>query len=82
LEKARKKFLEKHHLINSYMKWRFNYYFKNWYLKRLEMVKPGDYRKAMLFLIEIYHLYDDKNMDSEIKEKMTELKSNMYKESN
>src|SRR5690625_1741 len=75
LEKMRKVFLEEHDLVELFMKKRLNYYFKNWYLKKLDLVKPSDFRCAVHILFEIYNLYDVKNMDLEIKKKMKKLKS-------
>src|SRR5690606_27671366 len=57
LEEEKINFLRKNQLLDAYLEKRFNYYFKNWYLKKLEMVNPDSYDQASKILQDIYNLY-------------------------
>src|SRR5699024_8945269 len=57
MEKARIQFLEENQLLDVYMDKRFNYYFKNWYFKKLDAVEPADATAAEAILVEIYQMY-------------------------
>ncbi|RND01814.1 glycosyltransferase [Lysinibacillus halotolerans] len=59
LEKERLPFLKKHGLINVYMEKRFNFYFKNWYLKRLNMIEEQHLEGSIDTLYKIYELYKE-----------------------
>ena len=57
LETERIKFLEKQGLMHHYMENRFNYYFVNWYFKRVPNLVKDDLQPALLRLKEIYDIY-------------------------
>ncbi|MGN7179004.1 hypothetical protein BK139_01815 [Paenibacillus sp. FSL R5-0490] len=57
LEKHRLPFLRKHRLLDLYMNKRFNYYFKNWYLKKLGKVKETHIKESIDTIYRIYRLY-------------------------
>lgn len=58
LEKERIKFLKEYNLMEEYIDKRFNYYFKNWYLKKLEIVEPNSIKEASIILYDIFELYE------------------------
>ncbi|GGI41335.1 glycosyltransferase [Mammaliicoccus stepanovicii] len=58
METARIQFLKKHKYMDTYMKVRFNFYMKNWYLTRLNKVRDNKERAVTSFL-KLYHLYDN-----------------------
>lgn len=78
LEKARFKFLEQNNLIEAYINKRFNFYFKNWYLKKLTKVDKEQKNAAESILLDIYNLYekylDEKLVDPELRVFIKELK--------
>lgn len=83
MENARMQFLQDKDLMDIYMDFRFNYYFANWYFKKLELVKDSDYAYAISILTKIYHMYHDlypEKIDPEITRKMEQLK-NVFVES-
>jgi glycosyltransferase involved in cell wall biosynthesis len=51
-------FLKKSDLLYGYLALRFNYYFKNWYLKKLKLVKEEDLDQSKCILYKIYKLYE------------------------
>ncbi|MBX0357741.1 glycosyltransferase [Halobacillus sp. Nhm2S1] len=57
LEKERLPFLERYDLLDTYMEKRFTFYFKNWYLKRLNRISKGDQEESIDTLYNIYDLY-------------------------
>lgn len=57
LEKERLPFLIKNNLLNVYMDKRFNFYFQNWYLKRINKINKEDQRESIDTLYKIYSLY-------------------------
>jgi len=59
LEQHRIPFLNRQGLMKAYMERRFNYYFKNWYMKRLTRVAEEDLRPSIDKLYEIFSLYKD-----------------------
>lgn len=59
LELERIPFLKKHHLLQSYLDNRFNFYIRGWYLVRLERVAPEERAEAVTRFLDIYSLYDD-----------------------
>ncbi|MGM0876424.1 MAG: glycosyltransferase [Bacillota bacterium] len=59
LEQNRIPFLHRQGLMKAYMERRFNYYFKNWYMKRLTRVKNEDLHSSIDKLYEIFTLYKD-----------------------
>lgn len=76
MEKARIQFLEENQLLDVYMDKRFNYYFKNWYFKKLDAVEPADATAAEAILVEIYQMYQSarpNKIDAEIKDRMKQL---------
>ncbi|GGM32327.1 hypothetical protein GCM10011351_18010 [Paraliobacillus quinghaiensis] len=62
LEKEKFHFLNKNNLLKAYMALRFNYYFKNWYLKKLELVKDDDRKDAEEILYQIYKIYENSTL--------------------
>lgn len=57
LEKERLPFLIKNDLLETYMSKRFNFYYKNWYLKRVKYISESDSKESLQILNEIYVLY-------------------------
>lgn len=70
VEQERIKFLIEEGLIEYYMKIKFNFYFKNWYLKKYIQVPEYDKEKSFEYLKKIVYLYKDYSsfIDAEIKE--------------
>ncbi|CAD2078904.1 glycosyltransferase [Jeotgalicoccus meleagridis] len=68
VEQERIKFLIKEDLIEHYMKIKFNFYFKNWYMTKYEQVLEIDKMEAISYLRDIVKLYNQyRNMiDDEI----------------
>ena len=58
LEQHRIPFLKREGLFEVYLERRFNYYFINWYLKRLARVDKNHIREAVDALYKIYSLYE------------------------
>ncbi|HLR67009.1 MAG TPA: glycosyltransferase family 2 protein [Virgibacillus sp.] len=59
VELQRIKFLERENLIDVYMRLKFNFYFKNWYLKKYnEMKDESEKEAAKIYLDKIIKLYD------------------------
>lgn len=59
MELQRIKFLERENLIDVYMRLKFNFYFKNWYLKKYnEMKDESEKEAAKIYLDKIIKLYD------------------------
>ncbi|MGO2040670.1 MAG: glycosyltransferase [Staphylococcus equorum] len=78
LELVRIPFLIKHDLMDTYMQERFNFYFKGWYLPRLEKVKEDERLEANKKFLEIYNLYNDfdKVKDQELEDYISSIKNN------
>ncbi|SFK18349.1 Spore maturation protein CgeB [Halobacillus dabanensis] len=57
LEKERLPFLVRYELLDTYMDKRFTFYFKNWYLKRLNRISEVDQKDSIDTLYKIYDLY-------------------------
>ncbi|MFI8686191.1 glycosyltransferase family 2 protein [Rossellomorea sp. NPDC077527] len=57
LEKRRIFFLRNNGLLRSYMLYKYNYYFTNWYLKHLLKVSNENLEASMQILYKIYLLY-------------------------
>ncbi|MBU8566612.1 glycosyltransferase [Virgibacillus pantothenticus] len=78
LEEARVEFLERNDLIEPYIRKRFNYYFKNWYLNKLEKVEKDQKEEALVSLLKIYELYEKflnrKLIDPDLKSFIKQLK--------
>jgi aspartate-semialdehyde dehydrogenase len=49
--------LKKNDLLNQYIEKRFEYYFENWYLKKLEKVNPEEAIEAIKLLVKIMDIY-------------------------
>lgn len=68
VEQERIKFLIKEGLIEYYMEIKFNFYFKNWYLKKysqvldIEKEKSFDYMHSIIKLYKDYTMYIDKDI--------------------
>jgi len=59
VELERIKFLEREDLIDVYMRLKFNFYFKNWYLKKYQQVSNIDEKnKSKEYLDKILKLYE------------------------
>src|SRR5699024_10573227 len=58
VEQERIKFLIKEDLIEHYMKIKFNFYFKNWYMTKYEQVLEIDKMEAISYLRDIVKLYN------------------------
>jgi len=58
VEKERIKFLRDNNLFDIYMTNKFQFYFINWYLKKLTTVKVGEERKSLEVLNKIYKIYE------------------------
>ncbi|WP_226670839.1 glycosyltransferase [Metabacillus litoralis] len=74
LEDEKILFLEKNHLLHAYMQLRFEYYFKNWYMKKLELVKEEERKESEETLYQIYQLYEQhlpSDLDETIKKWVT-----------
>ena len=77
MEKARIRFLQNENLLDIYMDFRFNYYFKNWYFKKLKMVQQSDYSYAVDILTDIYNMYEElypDKIETDITKKMKQMK--------
>ncbi|WP_404329950.1 glycosyltransferase [Mesobacillus maritimus] len=57
IELERFPFLVKNELLDVYMDNRFNFYFKNWYLKRINKISKEDQKESIDTLYKIYSLY-------------------------
>ncbi|HLQ72332.1 MAG TPA: glycosyltransferase, partial [Bacillota bacterium] len=78
MEKARIRFLQNENLMDTYMDFRFNYYFNNWYFKKLKMVKESDYSYAVNILNDIYNMYHElypEKIESEITQQMKQMEN-------
>ncbi|WP_096272594.1 glycosyltransferase [Paucisalibacillus globulus] len=58
LERARYEFLNNNDILNLYMKDRFNYYFKNWYFKRVPLIEESSLKESLGLLLDIYKIYE------------------------
>jgi glycosyltransferase involved in cell wall biosynthesis len=58
IEIERLPFLQKNNLLEVYMEKRFNFYFKNWYLKRINKIDKEDQKESIDTLYHIYSLYE------------------------
>jgi len=71
LEQSRIKWLKQEDLLDVYMEKRFNFYFKNWTLRKLKAgCRPEEYDEAVKTIIDIFELYRDyyDGKDEEINE--------------
>lgn len=60
VELQRIKFLERENLIDVYMSVKFNFYFRNWYLKKFnEMINITEKDAARVYLDKILKLYEE-----------------------
>ena len=82
LEKERLPFLIKHELLETYMSKRFNFYYKNWYLKRVKYIMDSDAEECLKILSDIYMLYKEYIIDEdpEITEFITMYNRGEYEE--
>nr|WP_233711535.1 glycosyltransferase [Lederbergia citrisecunda] len=58
LETVRIEFLKEHNLLADFMEQRFNYYFKNWYLSKLQHVNEEEALDSIILLEKIFGLYE------------------------
>lgn len=68
LEKRRVEALRRHGILEGYLERRFEYYFKNWYLVKLQKVKRDEALESIKIIAEIFDLYkkDVKLKDSDL----------------
>ncbi|QWG47495.1 glycosyltransferase [Bacillus mycoides] len=68
LEKRRVEALRRHGILEDYLERRFEYYFKNWYLVKLQKVKKDEALESIKIIAEIFDLYkkDVKLKDPEL----------------
>ena len=60
VELERIKFLKYENLIEEYMNIKFNFYFKNWYLKKYKSISSNkEKEKSKHYLLKILSLYED-----------------------
>ncbi|WP_062108566.1 glycosyltransferase [Bacillus niameyensis] len=59
LEKYRYKMLKENNLLDEYIEKRFEYYFENWYLKKLKLVVKEDVIPSVQLLGDILTLYEN-----------------------
>jgi hypothetical protein len=57
LDKVQIDWLQKTGLLDDYMKLRFNYFFENWFLKKLQLSKPEEYEQCAQVCGEIFRIY-------------------------
>lgn len=76
IEKERIKFLKKYGYLDIYMRFRFNYYMKNWYLSRMGKENRNN-KEIILKFLEIWSLYDgiSRPVDNSLKLEIEKLKS-------
>lgn len=65
LEKERIPFLKENGLYEIYIKERFPFYFKNWYVKRIEKVDSAEKDEAVKILKSIFDMYADDYLGSD-----------------
>lgn len=66
IEEAKYKFYKENNLLDSYLKTRFEYYFKNWYMEKLKKVIDDDKKECINIAKKILLLYsDEKNISDE-----------------
>lgn len=58
LEKEQIKMFEKHNLLSIYVDHHFDRFMKDWYLKKLKLVKEKDYQESLQILKDICKLYN------------------------
>lgn len=58
IEEYRIEFLKRYGLLSTYMEKRFNYYFINWYLKRLPQLNKDDVIESIRILYKILMMYN------------------------
>ncbi|SHP75075.1 putative glycosyl transferase [Mycobacteroides abscessus subsp. abscessus] len=81
LEKYRVEMLKENNLLDSYIEKRFEYYFTNWYLKKLKLINKEDALESVKILGEILEMYLYNNsqvLDKEIEGFYTLYKSNNF----
>ena len=59
LERYRACAYARHGILELFLGSRFEYYFENWYLKKLQMVDEGEREDAVRALVEIFELYGE-----------------------
>lgn len=59
LEQKRIPFLEKYNILKIYLKEVFNYYIRNWYFKKLDLVADEERSAAINRLLQIMSLYNE-----------------------
>lgn len=58
-ERVQREWLEQNHLLDNYMKYRFNGFFRDWYMVKLDQADPETKTKCSKILMEIFALYSD-----------------------
>ena len=67
LERYRICAYEKYDVLGLYLRGRFEYYFENWYLRKLPLVSEAEVLDAVRVLVEIFELYSGLKSDFESK---------------
>lgn len=76
LEKERVPFLKENNLYEVYVKERFPFYFKNWYVKRIEKVDSAQKEDALKILKSIFDMYGDDYLGSD--RELNEMLNNLF----
>ncbi|EJQ88223.1 hypothetical protein IGW_04902 [Bacillus cereus ISP3191] len=59
LEQRRVEALRRHGILEGYLERRFEYYFKNWYLTKLQKVKNEEAIDSIKIIVKIFNLYKE-----------------------
>lgn len=76
LEKERVPFLKENNLYEVYVKERFPFYFKNWYVKRIDKVDSAQKEEALKILKSIFDMYGDDYLGSD--RELNEMLNNLF----
>lgn len=70
IEKAKYEFFKKQGLLDEYLEKRYEFYFKNWYMAKLEKTKVEDRDECISIVKDLFNIYKDNfNVkDADIKE--------------
>lgn len=77
LEIERIPYLEKYNLMDVYLKERYSFYIRKWYMPRLERVAPDQRKEAVKRFLDIIKLYEkyEPELELEVQEYLTNLYS-------
>lgn len=70
IEEAKYNFFKQNDLLENYLSNRYGFYYKNWYIKKLEKVKIDEKEECIELVKDLYRIYqkDIKKVDNDIKE--------------